>query len=365
MRTGIANLPLHPGRCPKWLFPRMRKLGGAISEAVILEHGQDELLKRLSDPYWFQAFGNVLGFDWHSSGLTTTVCGALKEALNSNEIGIKVAGGKGKTSRKAPNEIESIGSNFNISSKKIGNLKNSSKLSAKVDNSAVQDSYQLYHHIFVITEKGKWTVIQQGMNSSTKYARRYHWLSDDVKSFLDDPHSAVCCDQKNKDALNLASRESKETREVSLDLIKDNPKHLRKYFLPKKQSTLNLFTDSKEKILNLPQKHRIKMKGKINFSTLQKAYEIQPENYEELLSVRGIGPKTVRALALISELIYGTESSWRDPVKYSFAHGGKDGHPYPVNKERYDKSVSTLKESIEQAKIGKKERLKALKRLNL
>ncbi|UCD03868.1 MAG: DUF763 domain-containing protein [Candidatus Woesearchaeota archaeon] len=363
LKTGIANLPLHSGKAPKWLFKRMVKLARNINEIIILEHGKDDLLKKLSDPYWFQAYACVLGFDFHSSGCTTVTMGALKEAMNPEEHGIFVTGGKGKFSRKTPEEIEKIGEEFSLNDKKIEKLRHASIITAKVDNCLLQDNYNLYHHSFVFDKKGRWITIQQGM-SKNNWARRYHWLSDDVRSFVEEPHSGICCDYKHENTLDMTSKKSRETRKTSLDLIRDNPSHLRKYFLPEKQATLNLFTDAKEKILNLPSRHDIKFSERINFQTLQRAYEIQPENYENLLSVKGVGPATVRALALISELVYGAEPSWQDPVRYSFAHGGKDGIPYPVNKKRYDRSIMTLRDAIEQAKIGRKEKINALRRLN-
>ncbi len=340
MKTGVADLPLHYGRTPRWLFKRMTKLSKAISEIIIFEYGKNEFLRRISEPFWFQAFACVLGYDWHSSGTTTVTLGALKESLKSGELGIVVLGGKGKSSRKTPEEIEKLDEIFSLSFKKIEKLKLVSRLIAKIDNSALQDGFQLYHHSFIVSENGKWCVIQQGMNPRIHYARRYHWLSEKVKSFVNEPHLAICCDYKGK-ALNMVAKESRECRKASIDLIKDNPMHLKKYLI-------------------LDKKHEIDLK---NFRGLMNAYEFQPRSYEDLLLVNGMGPKSIRALALLSELIYGAEPSWRDPVKFSFAHGGKDGHPYPVNKKVYDKSIEILKDAIENAKIGKKDKLKALKRL--
>jgi len=359
MRTGIANLPLHTGHCPPWLFKRMRSLSSAIAEIIIDEEGPSGFLRKISDPFWFQAFGNVLGFDWHSSGLTTTVCGALKEALKP-EMGIAVAGGKGKVSRKAPQEIISKADVLNLRDQEITKLVKASKLSAKVDNCLVQDNYQLYHHLFVFTEKGEWAVIQQGMNPSNKFARRYHWLSEDVENFVEEPHSAICCNKKEQKVLDLTAKKSKEVRKISLDLIRDG--ELCKYVLVGGQTTLTAFTE-KLKVLNLPSHHFVADDFRLNKETLKRAYECQPSSFEELVSLKGVGPKTIRALALISHLIYGAEPSWRDSVKFSFAHGGKDGHPYPVNRKVYDKSVLTLQQAIEQAKLGQKEKLIALKRL--
>ena len=365
-RSGISNLPLHGGRAPRWLFQRMVKLAGAVTEAVIFEYGTSEFLNRISDPYWFQSFSCVLGFDWHSSGTTTTTCGALKIALNPEEQGILVAGGKGRASRKTPQEIQDVGEFFPLSEKKLDELVYSSKISAKIDNSCIQDGYQLYHHVFFLTEKGKWAVVQQGMNESTRYARRYHWLSDSVENYLNEPHNGICCDLLEKKSLDMTSALSYDAQQTSLDLILDNPKHIRKYFQKKpqievKQASLDTFCPK----LTLPSHHPVLNTdlSPHEFEVLNKAWELQPESYEELISLKGMGPKKIRALALISDLIYGDRPSWNDPVKYSFTHGGKDGFPYPVDREVYDHSIQTLKDSLEQARLEKKDRYQAIKRL--
>ena len=359
-KTGTANLPLHGGKAPPWLFQRMIKLAGGISAVIIDEYSQQELLNRLADPYWFQAFGCVLGFDWHSSGLTTTVTGALKEGIDSQELGIAVCGGKGRASRKAQTEIKEQGEAFSLSSRSIDALKYSSRMSAKVDSAAVQDGYNLYHHAFFFDEKGKWSVVQQGMNPGNRYARRYHWTSVNLESFVSEPHNAVCCDKRTKEALNMTAKDSRGAQGISLDLINDSPDKLRKYFT--KQSTLSDFSGFKS--LNMPRTHFIINMNQRNLETLKKAHDFQPQNYEELLSIRNIGPKSVRALALVSEIIYGKTPSWHDPVKYSFSHGGKDGIPYPVDRDIYDKSIEMLQTGIQQAKLGNKDKLNALKRLN-
>lgn len=353
MKTGITDLPLHYGSCPAWLFQRMKKLGKAITEIIVIEYGKDEFLRRISDPFFFQSFACVLGFDWHSSGVTTTLTGALKEA-SLKELGIAVLGGKGKASRKTPDEIEALAEEFSFTDKKIEELKKASKLAAKVDNVALQDGFELYHHSFIVTEEGKWAVIQQGMNLETKYARRYHWLSEKVKSFVNEPHLAICCDFKCK-PLNMVAKESEEARKCSVDLVKDNPIHLKKYLVPNREQK-TIF-----KYLKMPSQHEIELD---NYKALQEAFEKQPKNYEELLQIKGIGAKTVRALALISNLIFGSEVSWRDPVKYSFAHGGKDGHPYPVDRKTYEESIELLQDAIQQAKLNKREKIEAFKRLN-
>ncbi|MBP1946935.1 DUF763 domain-containing protein [Methanobacterium petrolearium] len=365
-RSGIANLPLHGGKAPRWLFQRMVKLAGAITEAVIYEYGANEFLYRISDPHWFQAFSCVLGFDWHSSGTTTTTCGALKTSINPEKHGILIAGGKGRTSRQTPREIQGAGELFSLSEKKLDGLVYSSKISAKIDNSCIQDGYQLYHHVFFLTEKGKWAVVQQGMNESTKYARRYHWLSDSVENYINEPHTGICCDLQEKKSLDMTSDLSYDSRQTSLDLVLDNPEHLKKYFQKKpqieiKQTNLDIFCPE----LTLPRHHPV-LDTDLScreFEVLKKAWELQPESYEELVSLKGMGPKKIRALALISDLVYGDQPSWDDPVKYSFTHGGKDGFPYPVDREVYDHSIRTLKDALEQARLEKKDRYQAIKRL--
>ena len=374
-KTAVANLPLHGGNCPKWLFPRMKKLAGQISEAIVLEHGQDEFIRRMSDTFFFQSLGCVIGYDWHSSGLTTTTTAAIKEGIENKRLGIKVCGGKGATSRKTPYEIEECGSEFNIATAKIEKLKYASKMAAKVDSAVVQDGYQLYHHAFFLTEKGKWSVVQQGMNDANGYARRYHWLSDSVSDFVNEPHSCISCDRKEEKVLNMAAAQSNESRRISVDIINDNPQHLRKYLQSKQllqlqqgQLLLNEFGsagNNEIETLTMPRHEPILIADltERTMQQLQAAYEIQPGNYEELVSLRGIGPKSVRALALVSELIYGCKASWSDPAKFSFAHGGKDGYPEPVDKQRYDKTIEILKVAVENAKLGENDRLGAVARL--
>lgn len=339
MKTGVADLPLHWGRAPLWLFGRMVKLSREIVEIVILEYGKDEFLRRISDPFWFQAFSCVIGYDWNSSGTTTVTTGALKEA-HLEDLGLAALGGKGRASRKTPKEIESLENIFSFSTSKIEELKYASRLTAKVDNNCIQAGFVLYHHSFLVSEDGKWCVIQQGMNTENRYARRCHWLSEKVKSFVVEPHIAICCDVKGK-ALNMVAEESEECRKASVDISKDNPEKLKNYLL-------------------LDKRHEIDLK---NYKGLMNAYEFQPKNYEELIAVKGLGAKSIRALALISKLVYGSEPSWRDPVKFSFCMGGKDGYPFEVDRQTYDKSIEILKTAVENAKIGNKEKLFALKRL--
>jgi len=321
MHRTVTNLPLHGGKAPRWLFHRMVKLTEGIVDVMLYEYDADEFLRRISNPYWFQAFSCVLGFDWHSSGTTTTTCGALKSAIKPEEHGIVVGGGKGKASRKTPTDIENAGEIFSLSTNKIEDLIHSSRISAKIDNSCVQDGYQLYHHSFILTENGKWAVIQQGMNQDNGYARRYHWLGEEVDELTIDPHKGICCDDESKKTLNMTANNSEEAREISVDLICDNPEHLKKYFkdktvIPRSQSKLDSYFEE----YTMPRHHPVLDEDLSDreFKVLKQAWEIQPSNYEEFISLNGIGPKKIRALALISDLVYGSKPSWEDPVKYSF-----------------------------------------------
>ena len=364
-RTGSVDLPLHGGKAPRWLFARMVKLSSALTEVLVYEFGPEEFLRRISDPYWFQAFSCAIGFDWHSSGTTTTACGALKMGIDPQDTGILVAGGKGRASRNTVSEIEKAGDLFSLADDKIARLQYSSRLSAKVDNSCVQDGYQLYHHSFFLTEKGHWAVVQQGMSDS--YARRYHWLSEGVKSFVEEPHSGIASDRMEQAVLDLTANESSDARKISLDIVRDNTEHIRRYISGHKnsQKLLGDFGGSGEEHYSLPAHHPVYDidVGKKGMEVLQKAYELQPQSYEELIALQGMDPKKIRALALISELVYGAKPSWKDPAKYSFAHGGKDGFPYPVHRDTYDSSIETLRNALEEAKIGKDEKLHAIKRL--
>ena len=353
-KSGVSNLPLHPGHAPRWLFDRMMKLSGEIVRIIALEFGVDEVIHRFADPYWFQAFSCVIGFDWHSSGTTTVTLGSLKQAITP-EDGILVVGGKGRASRKTPDEIDMAGDAFNLSSSVINSIKYASRMTAKVDNSVLQDGYSLYHHAMILSEHGTWAVVQQGLNTEKKYARRYHWIYG-VENFVNEPHSGIIGEKKEKKVMNLTARNSEDTRKVSVDIVRDNPQKLKNEIINSKNEAQRTLDDfSGVRVLNMP--------WHINWSALFAAYDIQPRNYEELISIKGIGPATVRALAYIAEMIYGTEISWRDPVKYSFALGGKDGVPKPVDRKTYDKSIEILEVSIENAKIGNKEKLKMLGRL--
>ncbi|MGD6810338.1 MAG: DUF763 domain-containing protein [Candidatus Bathyarchaeia archaeon] len=365
-RTGVANLPLHGGKAPSWLTGRMRKLAREIASIIIDEQGTAKFLERLSDPYWFQALGCVLAYDWHSSGVTTVVTGVLKNALTPEEHGVAVCGGKGKTSRKTPSDIADVGAKFGFCEQKIQDLTYTSRMTAKVDNTAVQAGYQLYHHAFLVTEEGKWAVIQQGMSNQDRTARRYHWLSDNTPSFVDEPHNTVACNVKRKKALNMTAHTSQESRKASVDLSKEPPKKLYRLLetaqRPKNQPSLQSWLpkplDPWQQTIDT-----LNMPRNINWDTLERLYNFQPDNYEELLAVKGVGPATVRGLALVAELIYGDEPCWEDPVKFSFAYGGKDGVPFPVHRQAMDESIQILRHAVEQAKIGETQKLQSLKML--
>jgi len=333
----------------------MVKLAVAISDVIVIEYGTEEFLRRLSDPFWFQAFSCVLGFDWHSSGTTTVTCGALRQALNDSDI-LGVAGGKGKASRGAPADIESWSSEHIPYTDVQDRLVYASRMSAKVDSAALQDGHKLYHHSFVFDSKGNWTVIQQGMNDETGFARRYHWHSKEVHSFVEEPHAAIL-GTKVSGVLDMTSRKSEKSRAVSVDLVNDGVDRLQRQVTTAAggQSTLSEWNGEKVVRLSMPRS--------INWNGLRTVYEFHPIDYEQLISLRGVGSSTVRALALIGELIYGIEPSWRDPVKFSFTVGGKDGVPYPVDRKAMDKSIQVLKEGVEEAKLGKSDKLEAVQRL--
>jgi hypothetical protein len=366
-KAGLAELPLHGGRAPAWLVKRMIKLADCIVSIIVEEYGREVFLRRLADPYWFQAFGCVLGYDWHSSGVTTVLTGVLKSAVKPSELGLAVCGGKGRASRRAPTEICSAGEALGLSTARIEELKYASRMSAKIDNSALQDGYQLYHHAFFLTEDGRWAVIQQGMNAASRTARRYHWLSDNVTEFVVEPHAAIVSDQRSPIALDMTARKSEGCRRASVDIVKDNPGKVARMLrsvLRNKQRTLEEWIPAAQgDSLALKVPKFLSMPARINWEAIRRAYEFQPRNYEELLSIRGIGPATVRGLVLVSEIIYGEEPSWRDPVKYSFAYGGKDGVPFPVDRRAMDESIRMLEDAIRNARLGDKERLRSLQRL--
>ncbi|HWP57700.1 MAG TPA: DUF763 domain-containing protein [Candidatus Acidoferrales bacterium] len=351
-QTGIANLPLHGGKAPAWLFQRMVRLGGEIARLIVEDAGPEALLARISDPFWFQSLGCVLGFDWHSSGVTTTVCGALKEALRGRErdFGLLIAGGKGAASRKTPAEIVAAGERFALA-RSPQELVYLSRLTAKIDNNAIQDGFQLYHHNFFFTLSGSWAVVQQGM--SGRFARRYHWHSEKVDRLTVDPHSAICSSVEKERVLNLVAAESVPAQKIITALAREAPGKIAREIEAMQH-------------LSLPPHHGISAKDLRPASiekVLLKTYEAKAADFESLLALPGVGAKTLRALALIAEVAYGTPASWKDPAKFSFAHGGKDGYPYPVNREVYDRSIEILRRSVERAKLAPTEKNDALKRL--
>jgi hypothetical protein len=353
VRTGTADLPLHGGRAPAWLFERMTDLAREIVLFMASELGTAEILRRLSDPHWFQAFACVLGFDWHSSGVTTTATGALKEGVRGleDELGLYVAGGKGRTSRRTPSEIaracERLG-------RDPAPLIRASKVSAKVDNTAVQSGHQLYHHSFVFLADGSWAVIQQGMSDETKSARRFHWLGESVDSFVEEPHAAVCDDRRGDVLVNFVAEESREARAAAVELAASEPK-----------VALDAIERAAE--LVMPRRHELRL-ADVNPRYLDrillKTYREAPRDFEQLLGIQGVGPKTLRALALVAELVYGTRASTRDPARYAFAHGGKDGTPFPVDRATYDRTIEVLERALNGARgVDRSERVKAFRRL--
>jgi len=366
-RTGFAELPLHQGKAPQWLVKRMIRLAKGIIAVVIDEYGNDVFLERISDPYWFQALGCVLGYDWHSSGITTVVTGVLKTAVSQEKFGFAVCGGKGKASMQTLSEIERVGEDLSLSSSKINQLQYASRMSAKVDNTAIQAGYPLYHHAFFLTEDCKWAVIQQGMNAEDRTARRYHWLSDNVKSFVVEPHQAIVGDVKRETVLDMTAQESDGCRKASVDIVKDKSEKVVKMLKtvrPSFQSPLQRWMPST--LEGFQEEHladSLSMPVTINWKTLKRAYEFQPRNFEELIGIRGIGPATIRGLALTAELIYGEKPSWKDPVKYSFAYGGKDGVPFPVDRKAMNGSIRILEDAIRNARLGDKDRLGSIRRL--
>ncbi|OYT42348.1 MAG: hypothetical protein B6U78_01520 [Candidatus Aenigmarchaeota archaeon ex4484_224] len=343
----IADLPLHYGKIPKWLFERMVKLAKSVSYLIISEYGKKEFLKRISNPFFFQAFGNLLGFDWHSSGLTTTTIGALKEA-NLEEYGIGIAGGKGKIALKTPEEIEKIVKKFGIEDKKEKFVK-ISKIVARVDNNLIQDGFSLYHHSIFISEKGKWAIVQQGMNLENRYARRYHWFYENVKDFFEEPHSGIFSEIKVEKPLNLIDKKAREVKKVIVEVVKENPSKFKKFV-----------KNSIYSYLKMERSHYF------DLSTYKKIVELHnfdPKNFEEIVLFKGVSSKTMRALALLANLVFGSPLVWKDVKVYSFAHGGKDGIPYPVDRKTYDKTIEILEDAIKNAEIGNREKILALKRL--
>jgi len=347
-RSGTADLPLHNGYVPRWLAERMERLGLAITETLLSEFGKAEVLRRLGDPFWFQSLGAVMGMDWHSSGITTSVMGALKRAINphSREFGIYICGGKGKLSRQAPDEIRRVCEGTGLDGEA---LVRSSRLSAKVDNTAVQDGFQLYLHCFVMSDQGQWTVIQQGMSDSSSMARRYHWHSEGLRSFVEDPHTAICGVNQGE-ILNLADRQAGAARDGMLSLSAEKPEtmmqEIQRLILPAHHDVRTADVD-------------LRRLG----AMLWLAHDRRPADFEELLLLEGVGPRTLQSLALVSEVIYGAPARFRDPARFAFAHGGKDGHPFPVPVNVYDETIGILQTAVHKAKVGQSDKLDALKKL--
>jgi uncharacterized protein len=376
LKRGTVNLPLHYGHAPSYLIKRMIKLSSAISTIIIEEKGSKEFFKRISDPLWFQAFGCVLGFDWHSSGLTTVVTGVLKQSINSETHGISVSGGKGINSIKPKYEIPKLAeNNHTLSTSQINNLVYASKMSAKIDSTAIQDGFSLYHHVIFFDNYGNWTIIQQGLNEKTKMARRYHWISDALVDYIIEPHKGIIGNERIPLCLNMVSKDSEENRKTCVDLIKEGPESIKSsinkinkissfenldkwVYEPTSNPNFKIFLKDKEAIENY------EMPQTLNWRTMDELYDITPTNYEDLISQKGVGPSLIRALSLISEIIYGNRASWKDPVKFNYAHGGKDGVPYPIARNTYDKSIKYLSEVISGSKIEKKEKISSLKRLS-
>lgn len=378
IKKGIATFTLDTGVCPRWLFERMVKLGRQVSEIVIEEYGANEFIRRISDPVWFQSLGTVLAFDWNASGLTTILTAALKEAFRGREmdLGVFICGGKGKTSRKTPDEIMKWGEVLALPSPNVGNLVYNSKMSAKVDSCLIQDGFQIYHHSFFFSKNGAWAVVQQGMNTANQTARRYHWYSEDITDIVCEPHSGIISQIKTP-TLNLTAQKSEQTRSLSTELVCGGFSNLMKdiQILRRHSSNISqmiaLRVGEKEvSLLNLENReffwHPLLSedfsKSRYLEKILYKACEVKPGNYEKLLSLEGVGPKTIRALSLVSEVIYGAEASYEDPARYSFAHGGKDGTPYPIDKKTYDFTIEFLR-LVSRLKISQSEKKAIISRL--
>jgi hypothetical protein len=347
-RSGYADLPLHGGRVPAWLAQRMTRLGTAIVEAIVLDYGAPAFLSRLSDPFWFQALGSVMGMDWHSSGITTSVMGALKRGLNprARELGIYICGGRGRHSRNTPTELLAVAESQSLHGDA---LVRASRLTARVDNNAIGDGFQIYLHTFVLTASGEWAVVQQGMNESTRLARRYHWHSPSIRDFTSDPHSAIV-GRNEGTILNLVDGHAAPAREALLTIAREHP-----------DSTL-----AEARKLVMPAHHEVRAENidlKRLGAVLAVAYERDLRDFASLLLLENLGPRTLQSLALIAEVVHGAPSRFRDPARYSFSVGGKDGHPFPVPLKTYDESIGVLRRSLDAAKVGDTEKVDGLRRL--
>jgi uncharacterized protein len=348
-KSGMADLALMGGSIPAWLFERMTKLSLPIVESIVLEYGKQAFLQKLSDPFWFQSFGAVIGMDWNSSGVTTAVMSALKKSINphSTELGIYICGGKGKDSLQTPNELVAIGNTTGLNGTELAKF---SKLTAKVDSTAIQDGFQVYMHYFVVSNSGDWSVVQQGMQTETSKARRYHWYSNNITSFVEEPHTAICGDNQGQ-ILNLVDKLAKPTQAAMLTIAKENPEKILEEI---KHLTMPTYANIKGKDVDL------KRLGSI----LWLAQENEMQQFEDLLLLKGLGPRTLQSLALVSEVIHGTQSRFTDPARFAFAHGGKRGNPFPVPTKVYDETIETLKNSVDKAKIGNTDKQQAIKKLS-
>lgn len=355
-RSGTADMPLHYGHIPRWLAERMSRLGLAITEAILTEYGTAEVLRRLSDPFWFQSLGAVMGMDWHSSGITTSVMGALKSSVNplSRELGIYICGGKGKSSRNTPQELLMYSDRNGLDGQALVRC---SRLSAKVDNTALQDGFQLYMHSFIVDKDGLWTVVQQGMQDGSGTARRYHWHSPAMHSFVDEPHTAICGAHQGS-ILNMVAHEAAASRQALLTMTSEHPSRILEEArqLPGRLAHLNMPGHHEVRATDID----LKRLGAMLWLT----QENQPADFEELLLLQGMGPRTLQSMALVSEVIYGAPSRFSDPARFSFAHGGKDGHPFPVPLKVYDETLGVLSAAVHRAKIGHTEKLQAIAKLS-
>jgi uncharacterized protein len=367
IQKGVATFTLDSGKCPKWLYERMVRLGREMVYVIIDEYGPDEFVKRISDPVWFQSLGTVLAFDWNASGLTTILTAALKEAIRGRErqLGIFICGGKGKTSRKTPDEIKDWGTALALPGQKVENLVYNSKMAAKVDSALIQDGFQIYHHSFLFSRNGSWAVVQQGMNTDNLTARRYHWYSQKITDLVCEPHSGIIS-QVRVPALNLTAKTSDNTRKVSTELVQGSYVSLMKdiQIIRNHSSPLSRMVslksgDCEATFLHLENRefrtHPVLgedfSKSKYLEKILVKVCDQKPNNYEKLLSLEGVGPKTMRALSLVSEVVYGAKPSYEDPARYSFAHGGKDATPYPVDRQTYDTSIEFFSRVVQKTKL--------------
>ena len=367
-RTGSADLPLHGGQVPKWLADRMTRLGAVIAEAIIHHYGRDEMLRRLAHPFWFQSFGAVMGMDWHSSGITTSVIGALKRGLTplSGELGMHVCGGRGKHSRQTPHELVAIGDRVGFDGSALART---SRLVAKVDSAAVQDGFDLYLHGFVVTDDGKWVVIQQGMNEDRKQARRYHWLSEGLKSFVEEPHSAIEGAGQGK-IVNLTDRRAEASRWNQIELLRTlGPDGIARRLATLESPLAEPVASAQFPLphLAMPSHHEVRPEdviGRRLHATLAAAADRGPADFAELLLVPGVGARTVGALAMVAEIVHGAPYRFTDPARFSFAHGGKDRHPFPVPIKVYDQTIAVMKSAVRKARLGREDELAALRRLD-